>query len=750
MCENKLYNNEKLKKVSNSYDVKLYPTKLFNEADNEYEQGLYGIASQTFMRGLIFSICDKFKRPVVIMQKRDVIDTIDCEKCEEKRYDQFCKQGNYSRLESTMFYDHWAVLCKTIREKENRNHCCRQDEAVANYLLENLSNLKNGEQVSITDEVIGFVTKENTVNPHMCIKYRCKHSNYDELAINVNVNGIQGVIIIGQFLFKNSSDDQKTYLSKTIKKYFGENERQNKDLYKNLASEYEKTDSETIEEAFKCVINLENALIKEYEKKIENSIRDIQERIVSKFSNTYHMKIVNSDFRYNNGIDMCDKKYEYLKNALGGALKELSNILDKNDSEEIYYYLPEGLYFESEYSLHSCAQPSCNMYEKTISIKLSLSTYAYLYEDKWNNLENGYLMYKQTLDLHEKKYICIIINNAICDGSIRKLISGFLQFVCLEISQLCEQYNGIQMTLYTQIMRHELGQLNEAILLRINTFEECVGNQIEDDYTYGFLQECGHCIEDYRSHAHSTMLRCNSSRYFTMLPKANKELFYPYESFLYKWKYIFEKAAENAQIKFAMKSVTHSDSSRPRMYADKSMIEQVAYNLTNNALKYSLSGTTISVDCKLNDTEDFYQIIVTNFGKKIKENEKERIFHYGYRGSNQNEASGSGLGLYLSRKIAERHNGRLEVYTEKVSDYDVSCLFLYGDMPDKFIDSNVKSAIDSEIERLKRTVYINEISKPQFGNNAFTPFYIRKHLLTGTVKYKFVLSIPYNKRHGGQ
>ena len=299
---------------------------------------------------------------------------------------------------------------------------------------------------------------------------------------------------------------------------------------------------------------------------------------------------------------------------------------------------------------------------------------------------------------------------------------------------------------YTTMMRHEMGQLNEAILIRINTFQEAIGKQKEDDYTYAFITECNHIIDDYKSHAHSTMLRCNSSRYFTKLPDIHKEPFYPYESFLYKWKYIYEKAAKNKQVNFLMEPVMLSDLTRPRMYADKAMIEQVAYNLTNNAIKYSIPGTTISIDCKLNDRKDAYQLIVTNYGRAIREDEIDKIFDYGFRGSNHNNANGSGLGLYLSREIAKEHGGRLTVETEKISDYDVSCLYLYSEMPDRFQSPEIRDDIKKELFRLKETKYSAEIEKPQFNNQSFTPYLIRQYLNTGTLKYKFILAIPYDKK----
>ena len=68
--------------------IVLYPQTLFNELSrntDDYEPGLYGVASRTYMRGLILGTCDKFKRPVVILQRRMREDNEVCQQCYGKQ-----------------------------------------------------------------------------------------------------------------------------------------------------------------------------------------------------------------------------------------------------------------------------------------------------------------------------------------------------------------------------------------------------------------------------------------------------------------------------------------------------------------------------------------------------------------------------------------------------------------------------------------------------------------------------------------
>ena len=736
----------------------LYPTILFNETDeDEFKRGSSAIASHTYMRGLVMGICDKFGHPVVILQRNN--DPEKCKKCETCGKDEntaFCGNGEFLRLESTLFYDHWAKVCKKIREKDGKIRCCQRDDIIADYLLKNLNNPKKTDEIYSDDKEIKLhISKEPEDGRHICVRYECPDSHYDEIAVNINVKGIQGVMIIGQLLFSNTPKKQTAAFEETAKA-LGYDEKEIDRLIdsakvkrKNFASaadtfsEVEKNALEEpmsvdaiISEIFKCVEKLEKSLEKEYDFKTDINVKDIQEEMVNTFNDCYQK---NAEIEKEN-IDKtkkCEKKYELLKTAFYDSLKVFCKATDF--ITELYASAPKGLYLNSENGTEKIKTDTTQNYQHFFNISTVIKT------DEFAEIGNGYYEFCKKLDVAEEKYVRIIIKTDRKDEVINKIFSGFLQFVCLYITELFAQYNGAQISAYTTMMRHELGQLNEAILIRINTFQEAVGKQEEDYYTYSFLNECNHVIEDFKSHAHSTMLRCNSSRYFTRLPAIHKELFYPYESFLYKWKYIYERAAKNKHVNFLMEPVMLSDLTRPRMYADEAMVEQVAYNLTNNAIKYSIPGTTISIDCKLNDRKDAYQLIVTNYGRALREDEIDRIFDYGFRGSNHNEANGSGLGLYLSQEIAKEHGGELTLEVEKVSDYDVSCLYLYSEMPERFQYSEIRENIKKELLRLKETKYFAEIEKPQLNNQSFTPYLIRRYLNTGTIKYKFVLTIPYDK-----
>jgi signal transduction histidine kinase len=71
----------------------------------------------------------------------------------------------------------------------------------------------------------------------------------------------------------------------------------------------------------------------------------------------------------------------------------------------------------------------------------------------------------------------------------------------------------------------------------------------------------------------------------------------------------------------------------------------------------------------LESQDDTVFIRVTNNGSSIPESEQQRIFERFYRGEQARRFSaGSGLGLFVARKIALAHGGRLDLDVEGSSE----------------------------------------------------------------------------------
>jgi two-component system sensor histidine kinase KdpD len=100
------------------------------------------------------------------------------------------------------------------------------------------------------------------------------------------------------------------------------------------------------------------------------------------------------------------------------------------------------------------------------------------------------------------------------------------------------------------------------------------------------------------------------------------------------------------------------DVTTAEVLADAELLRLAMLQLLDNAYKYSPSNSPIKIGVERQ--HEFVAIRVWNSGSSIAPNERTRIFERFYRGSEaRHVAPGSGLGLYVARKIAQAHGGNL-------------------------------------------------------------------------------------------
>jgi two-component system phosphate regulon sensor histidine kinase PhoR len=97
---------------------------------------------------------------------------------------------------------------------------------------------------------------------------------------------------------------------------------------------------------------------------------------------------------------------------------------------------------------------------------------------------------------------------------------------------------------------------------------------------------------------------------------------------------------------------------------DPTRVRQVVTNLVDNAVKYSPAGGV--VDVRVTDAPGRVRIEVSDEGPGIPLADQDRIFDKFYRldPHMKSGVGGSGLGLYISRKIVEQAGGSISVHSE--------------------------------------------------------------------------------------
>lgn len=108
--------------------------------------------------------------------------------------------------------------------------------------------------------------------------------------------------------------------------------------------------------------------------------------------------------------------------------------------------------------------------------------------------------------------------------------------------------------------------------------------------------------------------------------------------------------------------------------ADPELLRLAVSQLLDNACKYSPAGS--AVDIGVEQQGDLIKIRVSNNGPPIPTGEQGHIFERFYRGKDTRSfTSGTGLGLYVARKIALAHGGALDLDSQRRGNSGVTfCL----------------------------------------------------------------------------
>ena len=118
----------------------------------------------------------------------------------------------------------------------------------------------------------------------------------------------------------------------------------------------------------------------------------------------------------------------------------------------------------------------------------------------------------------------------------------------------------------------------------------------------------------------------------------------------------------------------------PKIEVEPNYIRQVFINTIDNACKYTRKG---GVEIDIKKAGKYVEVIIKDTGIGVSEIDQKKIFLKFTRGrkASAENASGSGLGLFIARKIVEAHHGKIEFISKgymKGSEVKVSLLVKQG------------------------------------------------------------------------
>ena len=122
---------------------------------------------------------------------------------------------------------------------------------------------------------------------------------------------------------------------------------------------------------------------------------------------------------------------------------------------------------------------------------------------------------------------------------------------------------------------------------------------------------------------------------------------------------LVQNCASDFIIRYPKRNIHTNIAEEIFLQGDHLMLQMAINNLIDNALKYSSKEAAVTISLEVQANEIF--LSVADGGKGIEAPEKKKIFDKYYRIGNKatKEAKGTGLGLYLTKKIIQQHKAAI-------------------------------------------------------------------------------------------
>ncbi len=162
------------------------------------------------------------------------------------------------------------------------------------------------------------------------------------------------------------------------------------------------------------------------------------------------------------------------------------------------------------------------------------------------------------------------------------------------------------------------------------------------------------------------------------------------------WDKILTEAIDNINLRAKVRGINLEvkiDPNIPEVGIDRISIQEVLYNLLDNAIKYSKDSKKIIIKSYLND-EGFVETTVQDFGRGIPESIIANLFTKFYRDHhNRSQVGGTGLGLYISKAIIDAHHGNIWVKSKEGE----GSTFGFTVLPFDLLSKEQKNLVNNEI-----------------------------------------------------
>jgi signal transduction histidine kinase len=126
-------------------------------------------------------------------------------------------------------------------------------------------------------------------------------------------------------------------------------------------------------------------------------------------------------------------------------------------------------------------------------------------------------------------------------------------------------------------------------------------------------------------------------------------------------KEMIEIIAEDAAFEAESKScqVVLTLPQKVSMQGNPDLLHRAIENIVRNAIRYSPDAGQVTINGKLTEDHQSFSLIIADQGKGVAESDLELIFEPFYRSPTADRFQGYGIGMALTRRVIEAHQGRV-------------------------------------------------------------------------------------------
>ena len=685
---------------------------------------------------------------------------------------EFAPDGSLVRTDSTVLVYSLHLPCRIFRDGTDNKYCLDCDNAHA-ILFRGLTKQKFQEELDKRIRQSGYIQEykkgdeQHFIQTGCChdrviLTYDCPLLGYREIVFPIF---FEGRAIAAFFVGEIALGTHEDYIRRRQRDFFNRHPELAPDLSEEVLRGYEQWSSEPnnilSEDEYERLIESGCQSIREFEIELQSAVRNRRADYV-------HEKLENHIHAFQDpllSIEIAEKKdaelFSFFWRNLSACLEQI--VQD--------YYFRFILIFWKEQSakdistpLSVVAQgihPQASLDFSSTALRYNLSKLKTPPTKETTTSEDpgmfdGLVGFQEPLDnqllkirylpvpFYSSGSLVVLVgyfsdNSAVSEenksgGVIDESAKNFYAVVRSALSSLLAAQESLRFEMMLRIFGHEVSQVTTGIDgLRVTYLSSPqVLRQIPD-------KKLSDIDRDLKGFLRLIFLMSKQAN-LSVNPDQPRQELLPYGDLLFKWKDIYRLEEEK---KFLQIYIPNSPTDYQPIHADLRLMEQLLYNLVNNAIKYCYPGTKVILDCQTIQGEDrrCFEISVTNFGIPIDEGINYRFCQ---RGANVSGQEGLGIGLYLANKIARLHGGELTHTSEEIAPYNVALMETYVNK--RIFDAEKRADILSELDRLKREnlyysiVALNESWELRYGNPYF--YTLRNEIDKKTFKVTFKVTIP--------